>query len=320
MKKVLLSGATGFVGANLCRRLLKEGHEVHCLVRAGYTAWRIADIRQEIQLHTIDLAQPEALNALVAAIRPDWIFHLATYGAYTWQQDVQKIVQTNFLATVNLVEACLKTGFEVFINTGSSSEYGFKDHAPLENEWVDPNSYYAVTKASATQYCRYSAGRYRVNIPTLRLYSVYGPYEEPGRLIPTLILRGLRGCLPPLVDPATGRDYIYIRDVEDAYLRLASRGSPTGGEVYNLGTGVQTSLAEVVTLARQTLKIPVEPQWGTLPSREWDTIIWHADISKIQAETGWQPGFSFEQGFRATVDWFNQHPEMESYYRSAIGG
>src|SRR5512146_2535383 len=115
MRRVLMTGATGFVGANLCRRLLSEGHEVHCLVRPGYTAWRIAEIRQDIRLHYADLDDVEALQAAVAGVRPEWVFHLATFGAYSWQTDVQRIVQTNLLATVNLVEACLKTGFETFI-------------------------------------------------------------------------------------------------------------------------------------------------------------------------------------------------------------
>jgi UDP-glucose 4-epimerase len=316
MKKVLLTGATGFVGANLCRRLLQEGHEVHCLVRQGYTAWRLAEIRGEIRLHSVDLNDAEMLEGMVAGLKPEWIFHLATYGAYSWQTDVQKIVQTNFLATVNLVEACLKTGFEIFINTGSSSEYGYKDHAPLESEGIDPNSYYAVTKASATHYCRYSAARHGAGIPTLRLYSVYGPYEEPGRLIPQMILHGLHDKLPPLVNPQIARDYIDVRDVADAYLRLAALGSQAGGEIYNLGTGVQTSLADVAALSRRVFGLSVEPQWGSMPARDWDTSVWKADIGKISARLGWQPTFDFETGFYRTVDWFREHPEWMQFYES----
>ena len=321
MKRVLLTGATGFVGANLCRRLLREGHAVHCLVRAGYTAWRIADIRPEIHLHTVDLNDAAALEAAVAAIRPEWVFHLAAFGAYSWQTDVPRILRTNLLATINLVEACLKTGFESIVNTGSSSEYGFKDHAPLESEGIDPNSYYAVTKAAATHYCRYSAARHQVAIPTLRLYSVYGPYEEPGRLIPQVILRGLRGELPPLAGPAIARDYIYVRDVEDAYLRVAESGLRAGGEIFNLGTGVQTTLAQVAQLSRRVFGLAVAPQWGTLQPRAWDTNVWRADSSKIQAALGWQPAVDFEAGFRETLAWFRERPERVTLYesRSKIG-
>jgi nucleoside-diphosphate-sugar epimerase len=219
------------------------------------------------------------------------------------------IIQTNFLCTVNLVEACREAGFEVFVNTGSSSEYGFKDHAPVETEWIDPNSYYAVTKASATLFCRYTANRYSLCVPTLRLYSVYGPYEERDRLIPNIILYGLKNTLPPLVNPEIGRDFVYVRDVERAYLLLANQPIGTAGEVYNLGTGVQTSLRDVVALAQQILGLSVEPQWGTMPKREWDTTIWKANNASIRA-LGWEPEYTFESGFRETVEWFQNHPEL----------
>src|SRR6058998_3106401 len=187
MKRVLLTGGTGFVGANLARRLLQSGHEVHLLVQPRHTGWRIEAIRDDLRLHEVDLADGERLGNLVRRIGPDWVFHLAAHGAYSWQRDLGQIVRTNILGTMNLVGACVATGFEGFVNTGSSSEYGFKDHAPAETEALEPNSYYAVTKASATLFCRFTARARSVNLPTLRLYSVYGPYEEPSRLIPALI-------------------------------------------------------------------------------------------------------------------------------------
>ena len=149
-KNVIITGGTGFVGANLTKRLVKDGHNVHLFVRQEYKDWRIKDFLPHLRIHAVNLLDSELLRAKIAAIRPDWVFHLATYGAYSWQDDFNLAIQTNFLSTVNLVEACRNVGFDVFVNTGSSSEYGFKDHAPLETDWIDPNSYYAVTKASAT--------------------------------------------------------------------------------------------------------------------------------------------------------------------------
>ncbi len=312
-KTIIITGCTGFVGANLAKRLVNDGHNVHLFVRQEYKDWRIKNILPYVQVHRINLLDLELLRNIVAGIRPDWVFHLAAYGAYSWQGDLSLAVQTNFLGTVNLVEACRSAGFEVFINTGSSSEYGFKDHAPVETEGVDPNSYYAVTKASATLFCRYTAKRYNLYIPTLRLYSVYGPYEEPNRLIPTIILHGLKDLLPPLVDPEIGRDYVYMRDVEQAYLLLASQSVEMSGEIYNLGTGIQTSLREVVNVARRVFNLSVEPQWGTMPKREWDTTIWRANNANLLG-AGWQPEFTFEQGFRLTVDWFQNHPELLKHY------
>ncbi|MCC7448054.1 MAG: SDR family NAD(P)-dependent oxidoreductase [Anaerolineae bacterium] len=307
MKQVILTGATGFVGANLARRLLNDGHTVHLLVRHGYAPWRIESIRDHVQLHEVDLGDPQAVSAVVARIKPDRIFHLAAYGAYSSQTDLARMVQTNIVGTINLVNACLQAGFEAFVNTGSSSEYGFKDHAPTENEWIDPNSHYAVTKASATHFCRYTARSKNVHLPTLRLYSVYGPYEEPSRLMPTLIQRGLRGELPPLVNPDIARDYVYTEDVNDAYLLAATMSDQEPGAVYNVGTGVQTTLRDVVDVARRIMGISVEPEWGSMPNRQWDTSVWVSDNRKIVTELGWKPRYTFEQGFRLMVDWMCDH-------------
>src|SRR5574341_2110821 len=162
MKRVIVTGATGFVGANLTRRLLRDGYRIDLLVRPGFSPWRIEDIRNDVQLHRIDLENAEDLERVVESIRPDWIFHLAAHGAYPSQTDLRRMVQTNINGTINLAEACLKVGFESFVNTGSSSEYGFKHHPPSESECLEPNSYYAVSKAAATLFCRYAAQRQKV--------------------------------------------------------------------------------------------------------------------------------------------------------------
>ena len=314
MKRAIVTGATGFVGANLARRLLHDGHEVHLLVRPEYQAWRIADIQPHVHVHEVQLTDSDAVLPLMHRIKPDWIFHLAAYGAYSSQTNVKQMLATNITATATLVEACLETGFESFINTGSSSEYGFKDHPPTEEDWLDPNSYYAVTKASATMFCRYTARSRGVSIPTLRLYSVYGPFEEPTRLIPTLIMRGLASEFPPLVNPETARDYVYVDDVMDAYLLAATHPGQDLGAVYNVGTGIQTSLREVVDVARDVLNITTEAQWGTMPGRIWDTSVWVADPHAIKETLDWTPQYSFESGFRRTVEWLQENPDMQQFY------
>ena len=190
MKRILVTGGTGFVGANLARRLVRDGHEVHLLVRPGYKAWRIDAVRADARLHEAPLEDAGRVASAISQIHPEWIFHLAAHGAYSMQTDLHQMLLTNIQGTMNLVTACLKTGFEAFVNTGSSSEYGFKDHPAAETDLLEPNSHYAVTKASATLFCRQTAQRERVALRTLRLYSVYGPYEEPSRLMPALIMRG----------------------------------------------------------------------------------------------------------------------------------
>lgn len=314
-KRVVVTGATGFVGANLARRLLSDGHAVHLLVRPGYTAWRLAEIEREVRTHLVSLQDRAGVERAIDEIKPEWIFHLAVHGAYSSQTDVHDIFQTNVLGAVNLVEACLKTGFDAFVNTGSSSEYGFKDHPPSEREWLEPNSHYSVTKAAATHYCRFTAQSRKVLIPTLRLYSVFGPYEEPTRLLPTIMVKALQGELPPLVNPRIARDFVYVDDVLDAYLLAATRREQEAGAVYNVGSGIQTTLAEVVDCARRVAGIKAEPSWGSMPDRKWDTTSWVADNRKIRSELGWSPKLDFEQGFRLMLDWFQNRSDMVELYR-----
>ncbi len=318
MKRVIITGATGFVGSNLTRRLLHAGYEIHLLVRPNYTSWRVEEIRADVSLHEVNLEDEDATRRSVGNIRPDWVFHLAAHGAYSWQTDLSQIIQTNIMGTINLVNACLQTGFEAFINTGSSSEYGLKNYAPSEETWLEPNSYYAVTKASATLFCRHIAQSQGIHLPTLRLYSVYGPYEDAKRLIPTLIMRGLEGKLPPLVNPEIGRDFVYVDDVIEAYLLAATQPNQEAGVVYNVGSGIQTSLRQVVETARRVMGITVKPDWGSMPDRQWDTRVWVADNHKIKNELGWQPNYTLEQGLGLMADWFRNNAEIQSLYHQLM--
>jgi dolichol-phosphate mannosyltransferase len=263
----------------------------------------------------VDLRDAAAVGRAVREARPERIFHLAAYGAYSSQTDPLRMVHTHVAGTVNLVEACLRVGFGAFVHAGSSSEYGFKDHAPAEDEALDPNSCYAVTKAAATHYCRYVARREGASIATLRLYSVYGPWEEPTRFIPTLILRGMEGTLPPLVDPEIARDYVHVEDVVEAFLLAAETLSAEPGAVYNVGTGVQTTIREAVEVARGVFGIADPPRWGSMANRIWDTGTWLADARRIRATLGWTPRYAFEDGFRATADWFTANPAIAEEYR-----
>ena len=314
MTRSIITGASGFVGANLARRLLGEGHEVHFLLRPEYAPWRIEDLRKDVLIYEVDLLDAERLDQTLRMIRPEVIFHLAAYGAQASQTDIRHMIQTNIAGTANLVGAALKVGFESFVNTGTSSEYGFKSYAPSEDKLIEPNSDYAVTKASATLFCQYVAHKHKVNISTLRLYSVYGPYEEPTRLIPELILHGQSGTLPPLANPTVAHDFVYIDDVCDAYLLAAGRPGARLGEIYNVGTGTQTSLREVVEIAREVMAIPAQPRWDSMPERLSDTEIWIANPRKIQVELGWFPQHTFEQGFSRTIKWFQDNQNMQKLY------
>jgi dolichol-phosphate mannosyltransferase len=308
--RALVTGAGGFIGAALVRDLLVAGHDVVAVERPGGSTWRLVEVAGEAEILALDVIDGEAVAATIGRCRPEWVFHLAAHGAYSWQRDSERIMQTNLVSTVRLLAACEAVGFEAFVHAGSSSEYGFKDHAPSERELVEPNSDYAVMKAAATMHCRFVARRDDLHVVTLRLYSVFGPWEEPGRLMPTLVARGLEGRLPPLVAPQTPRDFISVRDACRAFIRAAEGVDLPRGAVYNIGSGRETTLREVVEIARAELGLEVEPQWGTEPQRGWDAKVWVADASLAAAELGWVAQDDVATGFRAIADWLRGRPDL----------
>jgi dolichol-phosphate mannosyltransferase len=234
------------------------------------------------------------------------VFHLAAHGSYPSQTDRRAMLETNITGLVNVVEAAEAAGFDGFVNAGSSSEYGYVNHPASESERLEPNSDYAVTKAFGTQFCRFVAISRDLPIVTLRLYSAFGPWEAPTRFVPTLAMRGLTGELPPLVDPRTARDFVYVEDVCDAFIDAARAARRRRGAIYNVGSGAQTTIREAVDVARRVLAIPDEARWGAFPARSWDTFSWVADVRTIREELGWRAVHSFEEGFVETVRWLRR--------------
>lgn len=301
-RRTLITGAGGFVGANLVRRLRSEGVEVHAAVRPGAPPWRLAELEDDVPVHPVDLVDPDAARRLVEDVRPHLLFHLAAHGAYSWQHDLRAMVETNVLATRVLLDACAQVEVERVVHAGSSSEYGGKDGAPSEEAMLEPNSHYAVTKAAATHVCALAA-QAGPPIATLRLYSVYGPWEDPSRLVPTLLRLGLHGELPPLVDPSTPRDFVYVDDVTDAFVRAATVPLLTPHRIYNIGSGRQSTVGDLVALVRSRLGIVAEPQWGAHAPRRWDLQTWIADPRRAREELGWEASTALDRGLESTIRW-----------------
>lgn len=303
--RALVTGAGGFVGANLVRRLRRDGHDVYGTCRPSGHRGRLAGV-EGLAIHEADLGLPGTADALVGSVSPDWIFHLAAHGAYSWQTDARQISQANLVATVELVDAAERHGVQAFVHAGSSSEYGFKDHPADEDDLPEPNSVYAVTKAAATMYCCHRARAGGLPAVTLRLYSVYGALEDSRRLIFALLEHGLAGTLPPLVSPDTARDFVYVEDVCDALVKAAVRADATAGRIYNVGSGKQTNLRELVECVRALLEIPVEPVWGSHPQRSWDTNVWCASTRRIARELDWSATTDIRDGLRRTAQWMRR--------------
>jgi nucleoside-diphosphate-sugar epimerase len=305
----LVTGAGGFIGANLCRRLVQDGQTVHAFVKPGSDTWRIDGILGDIRVHEVDICNQDDTRAAVEQVRPQVICHLATHGAYPFQPDARRALLVNVMGLWNLLEACAKVGFELFVNTGSSSEYGRKSAPMRETDLLEPESFYAVAKSAQSLLCRHTAGLHDLPIVTLRLFSVYGPYEEPTRLVPKVMLSLLEGRTLDMVSPETSRDFIHVDDVVDLYLAI-ERLKPLRGEIINVGTGVQTTLADFVEMAGGLGAGTLAVRWGAMQPRQWDTDVWVADTDKARRLVGFHPKISLPEGLRLTLDWCRENAHL----------
>lgn len=302
----LITGATGFIGANLARRLIKEGAEVHILTRKQSNRWRLQDILQKVHEHRVDLRDYERLFKVVQDTRPKFIFHCATYGSYPFQKEENEIIETNILGTINLLRALSDIDYRCFVNTGSSSEYGIKSKPMSEEDLLEPISTYGVSKAATTLFCQAMAKREKRPIVTLRLFSPYGPYEEATRLIPTVIISCLRNENPRLSSPHGMRDFNFVEDIVDAYLKVIETPN-IAGEIFNIGCGEQHSVGEVVDTIIKLSGRKVKPIWGSVSPRPNEPSIWQADISKAKELLGWHPRYSLREGLSKTIEWFERN-------------
>lgn len=270
--------------------MLADGRRVVALIRPGSESWRLEGL-------DVELVEADVREAVPGGFK--LVFHLAAHGAYSWQEDEEAIRETNVRGTENALAA----GDRVVV-AGSSSEYGPKPHAPSEDEPLGPNSAYAAAKAAGTVLALEHGA------VVLRLYSAYGPWEEPNRLVPTLLGRALRDELPPLVSPRVARDFVYVDDVSEAFVRAAD-AEP--GRVYNVGSGRQATVAEVVEAVRKLAGVQAEPRWGSMPNRRWDTETWIANPERIRRELGWQAWTGLGEGLRRTLDWLESEAPRERY-------
>ncbi|MBV9358215.1 MAG: NAD-dependent epimerase/dehydratase family protein, partial [Chloroflexi bacterium] len=315
--RAMVTGAGGFVGANLVRVLLARGDQPEAIVRPGGDIWRLDEVRGELPLIEVDLGDADAFAAAVVERRPEVLFHLAAFGAYSWQQDLDAMLSVNVRATEILLGAAREVGARV-VHAGSSSEYGQRDRAPSELDRLEPNSHYAVTKAAATHLCRLAAATHGQVAVTLRLYSIYGPWEDPRRLMPTLVRAASRGHWPPLVSPDTVRDFVWVGDACDAFIRAATVDFEEPGVMLNIASGAQTSLRALVDTARRVFKVEEPPQWRTMNARPWDTDVWFGDPTEAARTLGWRARTPLDEGLQAMAAWLEERPQLLERYRPPL--
>ena len=306
-RSIFITGAGGFIGANLTKKLLKQNFYIHVLNRTGNISWRLKTVANQITVHNGDIRNYNSLRRTLLKAKPDYIIHMATYGAYSFETEIDKIISVNILGTKNLLEASRDIPYKCFINTGSSSEYGFKDKPMREDDFCDPVSYYGVTKLAATQMCKVFAQINNKPIVTLRLFSVYGPYENHTRFIPTIIKSLIVKGVVNLTPGDVRRDFIYINDVIDAYLKALRQGSKIKGETLNIGTGREFTNDEIVQILFRITGKKTKVKKGDFSKRGWDTNHWVADTAKSKKYLKWKSKYSIETGLSETYLWLNKN-------------
>ena len=302
---ILVLGASGFIGANLFKKIAKQRSDVYAVVRREKN-WRLSDVPDE-QVIEVDLTDPIAAKNLVANIAPQTVFDLVAYGAYSFEQEADKIYETNFLSLVNLVQLLLKKPISAFVHAGSSSEYGLNSAGPIEASICQPNSDYAVAKVSAASYLEYVGKQQSFPCAHLRLYSVYGPLEDTSRLIPNSIKFALKNELPPFVDARTSRDFVYVDDVCAAFIACAAQMNPSlYGEIFNIGSGHKTTIGQLAEVLKSTFHVSTEPQFGTMEGRSWDLPDWYSNSKKAENILGWKAVTDLSDGLLRTSSWVKE--------------
>jgi dolichol-phosphate mannosyltransferase len=296
-------GGSGFIGSKLFFSLSRIRSDVYAVSQEIEISWRLLNFPSANRI-ALDITNPKEVSQAINAWRPKTVFNLAAYGGYERQSNRGNIHLVNYLGTLNLVTALLESGCEAFVMAGSSSEYGLNCAAPSEDGPVNPNSDYAVSKIACSSLLKFYGEFESFPCAHLRLYSVYGPWEERDRLIPRLVSMGLQGQLIPFVDASITRDFVYVDDCTQAFVKAAlisCRSRP--GSIYNIATGVKTSLAEVATIARERMNIAPEPRFGSMANRKWDLSDWYGNPEKAGRELGWSAKTPFRQGLDLTINW-----------------
>jgi UDP-glucose 4-epimerase len=310
-KRVLVTGGSGFIGSHLTAALVDVGADVHVLTSTVSSVYphRLTRLRSSIRLHEGSLTDRTALRAVVRDARPEVVYHL---GAYThvgksWSR-IDECIQTNVQGTVNLLEALDDTGYERFVNTGTSEIYGAIDVPFHEDDRPAPVSPYAVSKHAAEEFCRLGSTARGWPIVRVRPFNAYGPGQSPDRIIPEVVVRALRGDRLPLTRGRQTREFNLVTDLVEGFLLL---GVVEGleGQLLNLGCGEETSIADLVTTILGLLGDPIEAEFGALPDRPIEIWRMCSDAARAQELLGWRPRTSLADGLAQTIDWYRTELE-----------
>ena len=338
--KVLVTGGCGFIGSNLVRRLVLEGHHVLNVDKLTY-AGNLASVgdlmeRPELRFLEADICDSAAMQAAFTEFQPDWVMHLAAESHVDRSIDGPgEFIQTNIVGTYTLLQTArayhatladdAKAGFR-FLHVSTDEVYGSLGETGLFEETTryDPHSPYSASKAASDHLARAWADTYGLPVIVTNCSNNYGPYQFPEKLIPVVILKALRGEPIPVYGKGENiRDWLYVEDHAEALLTAVSKGKP--GETYNIGGNNERRNIDLVRLLC-TILDEFRPRTDARSYAEQITFVqdrpghdlrYAIDASKIARELGWTPKQDHESGFRKTVAWYL---EQEDWWRQILDG
>jgi nucleoside-diphosphate-sugar epimerase len=301
--RVFLTGVSGFVGSHVAHLLVREGCEVHALVRAKSDLWRIQDVRPQLQLITGDIRDAATLDA-VAERKPDCCLHLgwhATPGSYLQAPENIDLTASALKLATRLAEA----GCKRFVGIGTCFEYNTDSGYLSEETPLAPAFLYSAAKAGAYLALRCLPGP--MSIAWARLFYLYGPYENEGRLVPSVIRALLAGNPARCTLGEQVRDFLHVEDVASA-LWCTAKSSLIGA--VNIGSGKPVTVATVVTEIAELLDRKDLVKLGALPLQPGDPPFVCANNAKLRTATTWQPRFDLRVGLLQTLEWWRSRANV----------
>ena len=298
-EKILITGASGFIGSHLCRRLCQAGIELHAISRVKRPGYE-----EKLRWWQGDLSDSAIARDLIQAIKPDVIFHLASHvmGARSLE-NVLPTFLSNLLSTVNIMAAASEIGCRRIVLTNSLEEPDPGDPISI------PSSPYAAAKWASSGYARMFHALYQLPVVILRLFMVYGPAQQDLRkLIPYVTLCLLRGESPRLTSGQRAVDWIYVDDVVDGII-AAAQASNVEGKTIDIGSGELVSIRNVVEDLVRLTNPAIQPVFGALAERPLEQVR-KANVATALAQIGWKPKTSLREGLENTVNWFRQEAKQ----------
>jgi UDP-glucose 4-epimerase len=294
VQRVLVTGASGFIGRHLCDRLLRDGAEVHAVGRN-----RPDGQNREVRWHAVDVSNLDNLRETWAAAAPDVVYHLA--GAVTGDRSIDVVIPTlraNLEGTINAFMLATEIGCERIIVTGSMEEPPPADPAAVAG------SPYAAAKLAGRTYARMFHALYSLPVVWLRVFMVYGPGRQDfRRIVPYTVSSLLQGIPPRLSSGQRRVDWIYVDDVVEALASCSVPENNVAGRIMDIGSGSLTSIRSVVEELTAIIGARVVPEFGALPDRTLENQR-AAEVSDARRWLGWSPTVPLSDGLRRTVEWF----------------